>query len=128
MVIKSIRAFLLLYAGLAIILHSLIPHDHHLTVPAGELKESCNHPHEKSDHRPLYPAHCLTLNDLAAGKFSPVNIRLLVKTSYVSVIWHPEYIFPPLNLSQAVFEFNREFFPDLHFPAFSQFRAPPLIS
>ena len=128
MVIKSIRVFFLLYAGLAIVLHTIIPHDHHLAVTAGGLKESCGQTHEKSDHRPLYPAHCHTLNDLAAGKFSPVNIRLVARTIYASVRWYREYTFPDLNLSTTAFEYTREYFPDIHVPDFSPFRAPPLMS
>lgn len=128
MFIKSIRALTLLFAGLAIVFHMIIPHDHHPAVPAGGIKESCGQTHEKPDRRPLHPAHCYTLNDLAAEKFSPVNIRLVAQTSYASVIWHPEYTLPGLNLYATVFEYTGKFFPDISVPDFSPFRAPPLMS
>jgi len=105
----------------------IIPHDHHLAVPAAGLKESCSQTHENSDHRPVYPIHCLAFNDLAAEKFSPVIVRLVAQTSYASVIWHPEYTFPGLNLSSAVFENTGKFFPDIYVADFSQLRAPPSV-
>ena len=128
MVIKSIRACFLLYAGLAIVMHMIIPHDHHLTGPVNGLKESCTLSHEKAGHHPLFPAHCFAFNDLAADRCSPVILRQETQTSYASVIWHPNYALPGLTLSITIIESTGKPFPDIYIPDFSPFRAPPYIS
>ena len=128
MVVKSIRAFLLLLAGLAIVVHMIVPHDHHLPGPVNGLKESCALSNEKSDHRHSFPIHCNVFNDLAAEKISPVVVKMVTQTSYASVIWHPDQILQGLNLLLKVKENTGKPFPDIYIPDFSQLRAPPSMS
>ena len=127
MVIKSIRALFLLYAGLAMLVHMIIPHDHHLTGPVNGLKESCSMAHEKPGHHPFFPAHCNAFNDMAADRLSPVIVRFETQTSYASVIWHPDSKLPGLNLSITIIQSTGKPFPDIYIPYFSPFRAPPFI-
>lgn len=128
MVIKSIRALFLLYAGLAMLVHMIIPHDHHLTGPVDGLKESCSMAHEKPGHNPFFPAHCHAFNDMAADRLSPVIVRFETQISYASVIWHPYSTLPGLNLSIAIIENTGKPFRDIYIPDFSPFRAPPFMS
>jgi hypothetical protein len=128
MVIKLIRAIFLLYAGLAIVLHTIIPHDHHLTGPVTNLKESCPISHERSVHHPVFPGHCYAFNDLAADRFSQVIVRLAIPTSYAFIIWHPGHPPAGLNLSVSIIENTGKPFPDIYLPDFSPFRAPPYLS
>jgi hypothetical protein len=128
MVIKLIRTFILLFAGLAIVMHMIIPHDHHLTVPVNGLKESCAMSHEKTGHRPFFPEHCHAFNDMAADRLAPVIVRLETQTSYASVIWKPDSSLPGLNVSFTIIENTGKPFPDIYIPDFSPFRAPPFMS
>ena len=128
MIIKSIRAFILLYAGLAMVIHMIIPHDHHLTGPVNDLKESCAMSHEKTDHRPFFPEHCHAFNDMAADRLATVIVRLETQTSYAPVIWHMDSALPCLNLSITILENTGKPFPDIYIPDFSPFRAPPFKS
>jgi hypothetical protein len=127
-VIISIRAFSLLLAALAVVVHMVIPHDHHLPGMAGGLKNTCHVSHERSHHRPLFPAHCHAFNDLAAEKFSPVIIKQETQTSFASIVWYPDYILPDLHLSLLIFESSGKTFPDIYIPDFSPLRAPPALS
>jgi hypothetical protein len=122
---KSISSFFLLLAGMAIIAHMAIPHDHHLSVTMSGLKESCTLSHEKSGHHPVLPAHCHAFNDLAAEKFSPVIVKQESQTSFVSVIWRPDNIIPGLLLVKTIVENTGKPFPNISIPEFSPFRAPP---
>jgi hypothetical protein len=123
--VKYIRSIVLLLAGMALVSHMLIPHDHHLSGLANGSNESCPVQRERSDHHPFFPAHCLAFNDLAAEKFSPVIIKEHSQTSFVSIVWRPVYIAPGLILSHKLVEISGKPFPDNPLSDFSQFRAPP---
>ncbi len=126
-VIKYIRSIFLLFAGMALVSHMLIPHDHHLSASINGFNESCPFSKERSDHHPLFPAHCHAFNDLAAERISPVIIKEQSQTSFVSVIWRPVYIIPGLILSQKLVEISGKPFPDIPVSEFSPFRAPPSV-
>jgi len=127
-VIKPIRAFFLLLAAMAVVVHMVIPHDHHLSGSSAGLKNSCSMSHERSHHRPLFPAHCHAFNDLAAEKFSPVIIKQETQTSFASIVWYPDYILPDLHLSLLILDNTGKPFLDIYIPDFSPFRAPPALS
>jgi hypothetical protein len=126
-IIKTIRAFLLILAGLAIVVHMIIPHDHHLSGPLNGMKEQCPLSQQKPDHHPVFPGHCHAFNDLAAEKFSPVIVKQENQTSFAAVIWYPGYIFPGLHLIQTIPENPGDTLPDIYLPDFALLRAPPAI-
>lgn len=119
------RSFLLLLASLAIVAHMIIPHDHHLASQVNGLKDSCQPVREGSHHHPLFPAHCHAFNDLAAEKFSPVILKQKIQTSYVSIVWCPNYTIPYLHIVQKVIQNSGNPFPEIYIPGFSPLRAPP---
>jgi hypothetical protein len=125
MVIKYIRAFSLILAACAVIVHMIIPHDHHISGTLNGLKESCNLSHERSGHQPFFPAHCHAFNDLTAEKFTPVIIKQDSQTSFISVIWSTDSVISRLYFLQRVIEYSGKPYPDISVPDFSPFRAPP---
>lgn len=127
-VIKSIRAFLLLLAAMAVVVHLVIPHDHHLSGSESGLKNSCHASHDRSHHRPLFPAHCNAFNDLAAEKYSRIIVKQVTQTSFSSVIWYPGYLLADLHFSLLIPDSTGKPFPDIYIPDFSPFRAPPSVS
>jgi hypothetical protein len=127
MVIKSIRASFLILAALAMVAHMVIPHDHHLAGQVNGLKDSCHLSHEKS-HHPFFPVHCNAFNDLAAEKFPPLTVNQAYQTSFVSIIWYPDYYKPALHLSQKISDNTWKPFPEIYITNFSPFRAPPSLS
>ena len=63
-------------AGIALIAHFAVPHDHHITDSFPDQNKSC--PAEKSggEHQKGFPIHCYVLNDLTAekaGKYIPCD-------------------------------------------------------
>jgi hypothetical protein len=73
---RSISVFLLLLAGLVIVVHQIIPHDHHTYELAAGHDDSCPYSDSRSDHHPVFPVHCHAFNDLASEKaiaFVPGN-------------------------------------------------------
>jgi len=114
-------------AGLAIVVHSIIPHDHHIACPDIGPQESCPLSQQKSEHQPFFPVHCHAFNDLAAEKFSPVIIKQKAHASFASVIWSADNILPGPQLSLAIIGNSRKSFPDIYIPDFSPFRAPPSL-
>lgn len=127
MIIKSIRAFFLLVAMVALVFHMIIPHDHHLAGSAVGVKESCPISSNKSDHRPIFPVHCHVFNDMAAERFSQVVVRQVTQTGFVSVIWRSGYILPELDLSSTVIENSGDHFTEIYISSFSPLRAPPSL-
>jgi hypothetical protein len=114
---------------MAVVVHMVIPHDHHFSGSAGGLKNSCDLSHERSHHHsPLFPAHCHVFNDLAAEKFSPRIIKQETQTSFASIIWYPVHILPDLQLSLLIIDSSRKPFPDISIPDYSPFRGPPGLS
>lgn len=65
--------FPLWLAGLVIMAHLFIPHDHHSETSVFNMEEAC---HSKGDdshhHTPFQPFHCHALNDLAFKNTSQV--------------------------------------------------------
>jgi hypothetical protein len=127
-VINSIRAFFLLLAAMAVAVHMVVPHDHHLSGSAGGLKNSCHSSPGRSHHRPLFPTHCHAFNDLAAEKFSRVIIKQETQTSFTSIVWYPDHILPDKNLSLLMIYSSGKPFPDIYIPDYSPFRGPPHLS
>ena len=70
---KNIFSLLLLIAGLVLLSHSVIPHDHHYDVAC----DTEHHDHHDTDHES--PMHCHFLNDVAFDdvvlSFNPIFIK-----------------------------------------------------
>jgi hypothetical protein len=71
--VKNISVSFLLIAGLAIIAHSIIPHDHHQAELSAIQGDTCplseNTTGHKTGHHQGFPVHCHAFNDLASEKF-----------------------------------------------------------
>ena len=97
---KYIKA-LLLFAGLFIILHAIIPHDHHYN---GEI-----HLHHSHNHHSHNNTHCFLINNLTAVKFvitiaSPVTDGLFdlpkISNSFLNIPKQAQYLIVKIILYQ----------------------------
>jgi len=127
-IFKSIRGFFLLLAGLAIIAHMIILHDHHLSDPINGQKDSCPVSNGKSGHHTGLPVHCHAFNDLAAEKISALNLKKNIRSGSVTIIQFPEFLVIELHAALIKNSDSRKPFPDIYFPDSSPFRAPPSVS
>lgn len=74
-VIKKIAVFSFWLAGLVIIAHLMIPHDHHSDCSVFNEENECHASNIKLPaSAPAFPIHCHALNDLTFEKTSPVFV------------------------------------------------------
>jgi hypothetical protein len=118
----------LLVAGLTLMAHNIIPHDHHITGTDNGERESCPASEERQHHHPLFPAHCHAFNDLAAEKFTPVVAKYDTGNSFAAVIWLPEAIIHRICLIQTSLYTFPVTIQEIQIPESSHLRAPPSIS
>jgi hypothetical protein len=125
-IIKNIPPYLTLIAGLAIIGHMLIPHDHHLAGSEPGQKESCPVSKDRTGHRSGFPLHCHAFNDLASEKAIIFSlIKYVLSAGLITGAFHDIIKSPYCNLTVLnIFEpFLGSCFLDL-----SCLRAPPSFS
>jgi hypothetical protein len=67
-IMKILDGLFLLLAGLVIVAHQIIPHDHHFAESASGKADPCPYSNSRSDHSPGFPVHCHAFNDLASEK------------------------------------------------------------
>jgi hypothetical protein len=83
-IFKNIRIIILLVAGLAIIGHMIIPHDHHPADSIACQDDSCPVSNNRSDHHSGLPVHCHVCNDLASEKASLLlTIRIIQSEFFI---------------------------------------------
>ena len=69
-IIRKIQVVLLFIAGLAIMAHMIIPHDHHPLDSFISQKDTCPASKDKTHHPAGFPVHCHACNDLTSEKSS----------------------------------------------------------
>jgi hypothetical protein len=117
---KFLSRSMLLVAVLVMIMHLIIPHDHH----DSELDRSgsCTVPVSNHDH-PVFPTHCHALNVLVSEKIN------FVKSFDIKYLIVPDRIvFDFVNKDFICFADHRQIgsFPQAVIPDASFLRAPPL--
>jgi len=127
-IIKSIRVFFLLLAGLAIIAHMIILHDHHLSDPINGQKDSCPVSNGKSGHHTGLPVHCHAFNDLAAKKLSSLILKKNIQAGFFTIIRFPDFRVNELLVARITIFDSRKPFPNIYIPDYSPFRGPPSVS
>jgi hypothetical protein len=125
---KNISTRFLWLAVIIIMVHSVIPHDHHPEYSGSNPDTSCNAAENEAGHHPSLPLHCHAFNDLVCEKFTFLFFKLHnTSTNYLPLSAH--------LVSVAIFRIHRLFiFHDRQFPFISPelsasdpFRAPPFI-
>ena len=78
-IFRYMRMFFLFLAVAILNAHIIIPHDHHQA--DSDLCQENKYPlsQDKSNHHPLFPAHCHAFNDLATEKAVVPNLIKYVK-------------------------------------------------
>ncbi len=74
-VLKNIAVFSLWLAGLVIMAHLMIPHDHHSDCSGFSKENECHAENTRLPVKvPVFPIHCHALNDLTVEKASVIYI------------------------------------------------------
>jgi len=128
-VFKNIAVFSLWLAGLVIIAHLMIPHDHHPDSIAFNKENQCHADQTKIPAKaPLFPFHCHALNDLTFEKATPG----LVALNNFPACDLFTFSFDDSVVSKSAFEYiyikdSQNPFLETDFLRLSPFRAPPLF-
>ena len=127
-VLKNIAVFSLWLAGLVIIAHLLIPHDHHSDsgFNNGNDCHASNTGHPANS--PGFPMHCHALNDLTFEKTSPIFVvHNNIPTCELFILNFVESAIPVSSFSYIkIKDFHKPLI-ETDFLRFSPFRAPPAL-
>ncbi len=101
-IVKKTPAFFLLIAGMAIVAHMVIPHDHH---PIDQIicqKDRSPLPNEKTHHT-SFPVHCHVCNDLTSEKAATLIVVIKnIRNNYFVIGEDSNSTIPYLYNSQSV--------------------------
>jgi hypothetical protein len=128
-VFKNIAIFSLWFAGLVILAHLFIPHDHHPDCYVSGNQEAChagNAGHPINSHG--FPLHCHALNELTIEKtatvlFVPCNIP----TCNLFFLSFAESIVPEIPCPGVRIKDLHKPVADSDYQRLSSFRAPPSL-
>ena len=129
-VFKNIAVFSLWFAGLVIIAHQMVPHDHHSDASVFNMGNAChaNQP-EQPAKSPAFPLHCHALNDLTFEKTSTtfvVNQNVSPGDIFI-LSFFDSNIYDFALLSVNIGDFQKPFI-DIDFLRLSSLRAPPALA
>lgn len=128
--IKNITSIFLWLAGLALIAHMAIPHDHHLSDTLSCQENSnpvSNHSNHSGHTNHGLPVHCNVCNEFDSEKFTIFNIHRISLCSILIYSELPKYVFTEYRLPVLVTYNESESFPDPILREISFLRAPPQI-
>lgn len=124
---KYITIISMWLAGISLIGHMVIPHDHHIADTNFNQEKNCPSSDNESGHSSGYPVHCIAFNDLASEEQRSFQFSRIIQHNLVAVHSSTDAI---------TFKFQDPFtkIPDLPIPIFDTFtlesshlRAPPSI-
>jgi len=125
--LKKMPVFFLLIAWLVMFAHQIIPHDHHMSESITSQDDSCPLSKNKSNHHPVFPAHCHAFNDLASEKAITfvLNDNVLNCNLFFSIVTDV-FAFDMQHQLIIAPDFSKHL-TDPDFPELSLLRAPPLL-
>ena len=126
-IIKKIPVFFLWLAGLAIIAHIIIPHDHHLAGLFINQEDVCPVSNGKTGHSSGFPIHCHAFNDLASEKATKFVLTRNIPTNDISISGFPDASAFEFQVPRIMIYDIRKPFPDSPLLELSQLRAPPSL-
>jgi hypothetical protein len=121
--LKNLRVFFLLLAGIALNVHMIIPHDHHIAGQEG----ACPVKEGEAGHHSRFPLHCHAFNDLPSDKVRPVLNSLNINSFFVAISSYPDIPFFNLYIDGKSIIFFNDLIPDTFLRKYSSLRAPPSL-
>jgi len=128
-VLKNIAVFSLWLAGLVIMAHLMIPHDHHSDCSVFSKENECHAENTKLPVKtPFFPIHCNALNDLT---FEKASVIFVVHNDLVTCDLFTVSFFDSVVATMDLPGIKIKDFPkpllETDFLRLSPFRAPPSI-
>jgi hypothetical protein len=125
---KYISFYSFLLAGLVIIAHMLIPHDHHLADPIPGQEESCPASDGKTSHHSGFPVHCHALNYLYSEEDTAFSADVYFQITKVLFINNNSHFNKELQIILSGYYEPQRSVPDHYLSDFVHLRAPPFFS
>jgi hypothetical protein len=125
---KIIPVSVLWLACIAIVVHMIIPHDHHPSDLSADQDGSCPVSDNSAGHRTGFPIHCHALHDLASEKAVIYQIISIVQQEYFIIINSPELSETHFLISDESAIDRKEPLSEICFLEHSSLRAPPSIA
>jgi hypothetical protein len=126
-ILKYSSVFSLWFAGLALITHLLLPHDHHIADTFSNQDENCPASNEKSHHHPGFPVHCHAFNELTSVKAIIYFVSKYIQDDNISTGDCPDSFTFSLPVSGVKITNNPIPVPASYLPGLSPLRAPPSL-
>ena len=126
-IFRNIPVFFLWVAGLAIIAHGIIPHDHNQVESVSSQEDTSPVPTNNTNHHAGFPFHCHFCNDLTSEKSVILLVYRNIQCKYF--ITPDLFDLTALKLSDngiQIFEFTRLPYKS-EIPDLSLLRAPPFL-
>jgi hypothetical protein len=122
---RGIPVIFLWVAGLAIIAHMIIPHDHHQEESDAGQENSCPVSNDKTGNHSGFPIHCHICNDLTSEKAIILVVHRNIQCTNILTERSINFTFPGLNTCiTKIFEFPGTNFKS-EIPGLYLLRAPP---
>jgi|WetSurMetagenome_2_1015567.scaffolds.fasta_scaffold593138_1 hypothetical protein len=125
---KKIPVFSLWLACIAIVVHMIIPHDHHLSDSSACQDESCPVSDNTPGHKTGFPIHCHALHDLTSEKAVIYQIISLVHQEYFITVNSSASSETHILISDESTINRKEPLSEIYLLEYSSLRAPPSIS
>ena len=126
-ILKNIPPFFLLLAGLIVIAHMIIPHDHHLSESGSDLNDTCPFSKNKTSHSTHFPVHCHAFNDIASEKAIILILRDDVNNNAPFFTDFPDISAPDIQIKLVCLLWLNQPLTDSHPFNSSLLRAPPFL-
>ena len=126
-ILKYSSVFSLWFAGLALITHLLLPHDHHIADTFSNQDENCPDSNNAAHHHPGFPMHCHAFNDLASEKAIIYFISKCIQSDDISTGVCPDAFSFSFPVSGVTITDNPEPVLISYLPGLSPLRAPPSL-
>jgi hypothetical protein len=125
--IKYIPVFSLWLAGLALVTHLIIPHDHHLAEACANQEETCPVSDKNTGNHHGFPVHCHAFNDIASEKAIIFPLLKKNQSDNSSVTRQSNTLVIESGVFQKTIFDIYSSFTDSYLLEYSSLRAPPSI-
>jgi hypothetical protein len=126
--LRDISKFSLWLAGIALVAHLAIPHDHHISDSFSDQNNNCPAERPGAEHHNGFPIHCHAFNDLAAEKVVKYNSGVNNQYFFTDFICDSDI---HLNKVCAGIKISRDYtepVPNYILTDFFRLRAPPELA
>jgi hypothetical protein len=127
-ILRNISIFSFWLAGMALVAHLVIPHDHHISDTFSDQNNNCPAERPVTEHHNGFPIHCHAFNDLAAEKVVKFNSGVNSQYFFTDFICESDLHLSKVSVGTKIFWSYTEPVPSYILTDFFRLRAPPELA